>query len=280
MTRPQPVVSLNDGKSIPQLGFGVWEIGDDAATAVLLTAIETGFRHIDSAQAYGNERGVGRAIRECGLPREEIFVTSKLRASHYPYQKASQSLDESLERMGLAALDLFLLHWPVPGHDGLMVEAWQALIDAQKKGRIHTIGVSNFLPEHLDRLIAETGVVPAVNQLELHPYYQQRDVRAAHKALDIAIESYSPLGRGLVLEDKAITAIAKAHGKSPAQVIIRWHMQDGLIPLPKTATPLRVAENFDVFDFELSEAEMAVIAKLDKPQGKILSDPRHMNNLF
>ena len=280
MAGTQPAVTLNDGTTIPQLGFGVWEIGDDAAAGVLATAFATGFRHIDTAQAYGNERGVGRAVRECGLARNEVFVTSKLRSSHFPFDTARQSLNDSLERMGLETLDLFLLHWPVPAHDGLMVEAWKALIEEQKAGKVRSIGVSNFLPEHLERLIAETGVTPAVNQLELHPYFQQRDLRDALKAMNIAIESYSPLGRGKILEDAAITAIAQAHGKSSAQVIIRWHLQDGLIVLPKTATPLRVAENFDVFDFTLSDSEMAAIAALDKPDGKILPDPRHMNNLF
>lgn len=280
MAGTQPAVTLNDGNTIPQLGFGVWEIGDDAAAGVLATALATGFRHIDTAQAYGNERGVGRAVRECGLARDAVFVTSKLRSSHFPFDTARQSLNDSLERMGLETLDLFLLHWPVPAHDGLMVEAWKALIEEQKAGRVRSIGVSNFLPEHLERLIAETGVTPAVNQLELHPYFQQRDLRDTLKAMNIAIESYSPLGRGKILEDKAITAIAEAHGKSPAQVIIRWHLQDGLIVLPKTATPLRVAENFDVFDFTLSDDEMAAIAVLDRPNGKILPDPRHMNTLF
>ena len=280
MTNAQPMVTLRDGIGIPQLGFGVWELGDAAAAPVLAAAFAAGFRHIDTAQAYGNEAEVGRALRASGLPREEVFVTSKMRTRDFPYDKARRSVAGSLERMGLDSLDLFLLHWPVPEHDGLFVEAWKALIDLRDAGTLRTIGVSNFLPAHIDRLVAETGVAPSVNQLELHPRFQQRDVRAAHARLGVAIESYSPLGRGAILSEPALAAIAEAHGKSPAQVIIRWHLQDGLIVLPKTATLARVAENFDVFDFELTPAEMAVIEGLDRPDGKILPDPTRMNHLF
>ncbi len=280
MTSAQPVVTLNDGNTIPQLGFGVWEIGDDETTAIVKAAFDAGFRHIDSAQAYGNEAGVGRAVRQSGLPREEIFVTSKLRSSHFPYDKARKSFADSRARMGLDHLDLFLLHWPVPGHDGLMVEAWKALIDIQKEGGVRSIGVSNFTPEHLRRLVDETGVVPAVNQLELHPYFQQLDVRTANKALGVVIQCYSPLGRGAVLADPAIAGIAEAHGKSPAQAIIRWHLQQGLIVLPKTGTLTRVRENFDVFDFDLTPEEMTAIARLDSKSGKILPDPWMMDTLF
>lgn len=280
MTGAQPIITLNDGKTIPQLGFGVWEIDDDETASILQSALAAGFRHIDTAQAYDNERGVGQAIRESALPRDEIFVTSKLRSGDFHYDDARRSFDKSMERLGLDALDLFLLHWPVPEHDGLFVEAWKALIDIQKDGRVRSIGVSNFLPEHLKRLETETGVLPVVNQLELHPHFQQNDVRAAHAQLGVAIESYSPLGRGAVLNDPVIRNIASVYGKSPAQIIIRWHLQQGLIPLPKTASSARVRENFDVFDFMLSPAEIDAITSCDKPDGKILPDPRTMNNLF
>lgn len=280
MTRAQPVVTLNDGKTIPQLGFGVWEVGDDVAASVLAAAFDAGFRHIDGAQAYGNERGVGAAVRASGLKRDEVFVTTKMRTSHYPHDKARASVEGSLERMGLDHVDLFLLHWPVPGHDGLFVEAWRTLIEMRTEGKIGSIGVSNFLPEHIERLIAETGVTPAVNQLELHPRFQQRDVRAAHDRLGVKIQSYSPLGRGAILVEPVLTAIAEAHGKSPAQVIIRWHLDEGLIVLPKTATLARVPENFDVFDFALTPEEMNAIAALDRSDGKILPDPARMNTLF
>ena len=280
MTGAQPIVTLNDGTKIPQLGFGVWEIGDDEATSVLLAAFAAGFRHVDTAQAYGNERGVGRAVRESGLKRDELFVTSKLRTGDFRYDDARRSFDNTMERLGLDSLDLFLLHWPVPEHDGLFVEAFRALVDIRKEGRLRAIGVSNFLPEHLERLVGETGVTPVVNQLELHPHFQQRDIRAAHEEMGIAIQSYSPLGRGAVLRDPVIAGIARAHGRSPAQIIIRWHLQQGLIVLPKTGTLSRVAENFNVLDFELTASEMAAMRSLDKPNGKLLPDPRTMNTLF
>lgn len=280
MTSAQPMLTLSDGTAIPQLGFGVWEVGEGDVAPVLALAFEAGFRHIDTAQAYGNEIGVGAAVRRSGLDRGEIFVTSKLRTSHYGTGKARRSLEDSLERMGLAYLDLFLLHWPVPSHDGLFVEAWTDLIAAQEHGLVRSIGVSNFLPEHVERLVAETGVAPAINQVELHPRFQQRDLRAAMEQYKVAIESYSPLGRGALLGNRVLVDIAGAHGRSPAQVIIRWHLQDGLIVLPKTRSLNRVRENFNVFDFELSENEMAAIAALDSADGKILPDPRQMNSLF
>jgi 2,5-diketo-D-gluconate reductase A len=280
MTSAQPIITLSDGAAIPQLGFGVWEIGDGETASIVSAALAAGFRHIDTAQAYGNERGVGQAVRQSGLPRDEIFVTSKLRAGDFHSKDARGSFGRSLDRLGLDQLDLFLLHWPVPVHDGLFVEAWRVLIELRQEGLVRSIGVSNFLPEHLRRLEAETGVLPAVNQLELHPHFQQNDVRDAHTELGVAIESYSPLGRGAVLGDPLIRGIAATHGKSPAQIIIRWHLQQGLIPLPKTANLARIRENFDVFDFMLSPAEFDAIASTDRPDGKILPDPRQMNTLF
>lgn len=275
----QPYVTLNDGNRIPQLGFGVWRLAEAAAPRIVGEALRAGYRHIDTAQGYDNEAGVGRAIRESGLAREEIFVTSKLRTRDQGYDKARRSFEGSLERLGLDRLDLFLIHWPVPRH-GLYVETWKALVELQQEGRVRSIGVSNFLPAHIEAIVAETGVVPAVNQIELHPYYQQRDVRGEHARRGIVIESYSPLGSGTVLDDPTLADIARRHGRSVAQVIIRWHLQQGLVVLPKTATFERVAENFAVFDFTLSDEDISRIDALDRPDGKTLEPPEAMNDLF
>ncbi len=280
MTSAQPLLTLSDGYAIPQLGFGVWQLDEADAAPVLAKAFEVGFRHIDTAQAYDNERQVGAAVKRSGLDRGEIFVTSKLRTSEYPTGKARRSLEQSLERLQLDYLDLFLLHWPVPDHDGLFVEAWGDLIAAQEDGLVRSIGVSNFLPDHVARLVTETGVAPAINQVELHPRFQQRDLRAAMEEYKVTVESYSPLGRGAMLGEDVLVDIARAHGKSPAQVIIHWHLQEGLIVLPKTSSVERVSENFDVFDFELSAEEMEAIKALDRADGKILFDPLKMNSLF
>ncbi|WP_404402887.1 aldo/keto reductase [Pelagibacterium halotolerans] len=275
----QPLIELNDGNTIPQIGLGVWRLEDADAPSVIAEAIAAGYRHIDTAQAYGNEAGVGRAVREAAVPREELFITSKERTSHQGYDSTMRSLDESLERMGLDYLDLFLIHWPVAMH-GRFVDTWRAFIDLQKQGRVRSIGVSNFLPEHIEQLAEETGVLPAVNQLELHPYYQQRDVRDFHERHHVAIQSYSPLGSGAVLADAEIAGIAAEHGKSIAQVIIRWHLQQGLIVLPKSVTPSRIRENIDVFDFDLNLDDVTRIDALDSPDGKTLPEPAVMDTLF
>jgi 2,5-diketo-D-gluconate reductase A len=272
-------ISLNDGQSIPQLGFGVWRLKEAEAPKIVGEALKVGYRHIDTAQGYENEAGVGQAIKSSGLGRGEVFVTSKLRTSHQGYDSALRSFEETLERLGLDYLDLFLIHWPAPKHDRY-VETWKAFIEIQKSGKVRSIGVSNFLPEHIDRIVGETGVSPAVNQIELHPYYQQRDMRDYHAAKSIVIESYSPLGSGSVLEDETIAGIAKAHGRSVAQIIIAWHLQQGLVVLPKTATLERVAQNFDVLDITLSPEEIAAIDGLDSPDGKTLTPPEKNNNLF
>ena len=272
-------ISLNDGQSIPQLGFGVWRLKEAEAPKIVGEALKVGYRHIDTAQGYENEAGVGQAIKSSGLGRGEVFVTSKLRTSHQGYDSALRSFEETLERLGLDYLDLFLIHWPAPKHDRY-VETWKAFIEIQKSGKVRSIGVSNFLPEHIDRIVGETGVSPAVNQIELHPYYQQRDMRDYHAAKSIVIESYSPLGSGSVLEDETIAVIAKAHGRSVAQIIIAWHLQQGLVVLPKTATLERVAQNFDVLDITLSPEEIAAIDGLDSPDGKTLTPPEKNNNLF
>lgn len=276
-----PALPLNDGNSIPQLGFGVWRLEEDAAPEVVGAAIKAGYRHIDTAQGYDNEAGVGRAIAQADIDRAELFVTSKLRNGHQGYDRALKSLDESLQRLGLEYLDLFLIHWPAPAHN-LYPETWKALVEAQKSGKVKSIGVSNFLPEHLKRIIDETGVTPAVNQLELHPAYQQRDIREWHRDRDIQIECYSPLGGqdSALLDNEVITEIAEAHGKSPAQVIIRWHLQQNLIVLPKSSKPERARDNFDVWDFTLSSEDVARIDGLDRPDGKTLPTPEENNEMF
>jgi 2,5-diketo-D-gluconate reductase A len=276
-----PAIPLNDGNSIPQLGFGVWRLDEADAPRVVGAAIDAGYRHIDTAQGYDNEAGVGEAIKQASIGREELFITSKLRNGHQGYDSALRSLDESLERLQLDHLDLFLIHWPAPEHDRY-VDTWRALIEAQKNGKVKSIGVSNFLPEHLTRIIDETGVTPAVNQLELHPAYQQRDIREFHRDRDIQIECYSPLGgqgSGL-FENQAIVEIAEKHGKSPAQVIIRWHLQQNLIVLPKSSKPERAKDNFDVWDFTLSAEDVAQIDRLDREDGKTLPQPNDNNELF
>lgn len=275
-----PGITLNDGNVIPQLGFGVWQVPDDAVTAAVRTAIAAGYRSIDTAQGYDNEQGVGRAIAESGVRREELFITSKLRTSHQGYEQTLKSFAETLDRLGLDYLDMFLIHWPVPAQDRYR-DTWRAFGQLQRDGRVRSIGVSNFLPEHLDRIIADDGVVPAVNQIELHPYFQQRDVRALHAQHRIAIESYSPLGSGKgLLDDPVIAEIARKHGTSPAQAIIRWHLQQGLIVIPKSVHEDRIKANLDVFDFQLDAADMDRIDGLDRADGKTGSDPATNNSLW
>ena len=279
MALDQPRIRLNDGNDIPQTGFGVWRLPEQDAPAIVGEALRVGYRHIDTAQGYDNEAGVGEAVKQAQVPRDEIFVTSKLRTRDQGYDNAKRSFEASLKRLGLEVMDLFLIHWPVPAQDKY-AETWKAFVDLKEEGRVRSIGVSNFLPEHLERIIGETGVTPAVNQIELHPYYQQRDVRDYHAQKGIAIESYSPLGSGAVIGDETIAEIGRKHGKSVGQTIIRWHLQQGLIVLPKTATHARVRENFEVFDFELDGEDMARIDALDRPDGKTLTPPERMNNVF
>lgn len=275
-----PAITLNDGKTIPQLGFGVWQVPNGAVTEAVQTAIKAGYRSIDTAQGYGNEAGVGKAIAESGVPREELFITSKLRTRDQGYDSTLKSLMGTLDRMGLDYLDLFLIHWPVPAHDRYS-DTWKAFVQLQRDGRIRSIGVSNFLPEYLDRIIGDTGVTPAINQIEVHPEFQQLDVRAFHDQHDIAIESYSPLGSGSgILDNAVIGGIAKKHGKSPAQAILRWHLQQGLIVIPKSVHAERIKANIDVFDFELDEDDMAAFGKLDRPDGKTGDDPATNNSLW
>ncbi|ODT83758.1 MAG: oxidoreductase [Pelagibacterium sp. SCN 64-44] len=274
-------ITLNDGHVMPRLGYGVWQVGDDQVEPLVRTAVQSGFRHIDTAQGYSNEQGVGRALRGLDTPRESLFITSKLRSGDMGHDKALRSFEGSLDRLGLDYLDLFLIHWPLPARDRY-VDTWKAFIELRASGRVRSIGVSNFTPAHLDRLIAETGVVPAVNQIELHPFFQQRAVRDHHRHHDIVIESYSPLGGtgGKLLENETIAAIAAKHGRKPAQIVIRWHLQQGLVPLPKTATASRIPENLTIWDFALDDDDMASLAALDRPDGKTLPPPDVMNDAF
>lgn len=268
----QPRLKLNDGNLIPQLGFGVWQVPNEVAPKAVSEALKIGYRSIDSAQGYKNEEGVGEAIRSSGLSRDEIFITTKLRNGGHARDLALKAFDESMSKLGIDVLDLFLIHWPVP-KQGLYAEAWQVMVELQKQGRIKSIGVSNFNIDHLERIIGDTGVVPAVNQIELHPGFQQRAVREFHQKHDIKIESWSPLGSGRWLGDPTIAAIGNKYGKSVAQTIIRWHLDQGLIVIPKSVTTSRIIENFNVFDFKLDADDMAKIAALDDAKGRIGADP-------
>jgi 2,5-diketo-D-gluconate reductase A len=274
-----PAITLNDGNAIPQIGLGVWLVPLDETAKVVGAAIGAGYRLIDTAQGYDNEEGVGQAVREAGVPRNELFVTSKLRNGFHARDKALAAFDETMRKLGLEQLDLFLIHWPMPAQN-LYAEAWQTLVEFQKEGRIRSIGVSNFLPQHVERIIEETGVKPAVNQIEVHPEYQQLAVRTFHKRHNIAIESYSPLGRGASLDNPTIRDIARRHGKTPAQAIIRWHLQQGLIAIPKSANPERIRQNIEVFDFELDSEDMRRIGSLDWPGARQGSDPATNNTVW
>ncbi|HWK80590.1 MAG TPA: aldo/keto reductase [Thermomicrobiales bacterium] len=256
-------LTLNNGVAIPQLGFGVYQIPNDTVAGALQDAFAAGYRHVDTAAIYGNETGVGAGIARSGLPREELFVTTKLWNDKQGHDSTLKAFDRSLRQLGLDAIDLYLIHWPCPAR-GLFVETWKAMEELLAAGKIRAIGVSNFRVQDLETLLAETEVVPAVNQIELHPYLQQEELRAFHAEHGIVTEAWSPLGRGAVLDDPVIARIAAAHGKSPAQVMIRWHLQLGNSVIPKSSTPARIAENADVFGFSLPDAEMAEIAALDR----------------
>ncbi|MFF8601324.1 aldo/keto reductase [Streptomyces sp. NPDC015232] len=258
-----PTVKLNNGVETPQLGFGVFQVPDDETTAAVTAALEAGYRSVDTAAIYGNEAGVGRALAASGIPREELFVTTKLWNADQGYEATLRAFDDSLAKLGLDHVDLYLIHWPAPARD-LYRDSWRALERLAEEGRIRAAGVSNFQPEHLRRLMDGAALTPVVNQIELHPALQQSELRAVHAEHGIATEAWSPLAQGAVLDDPAITAIAAAHGKSPAQVVIRWHLQLGNVVIPKSVTPARIRANADVFDFALTDAEMATIAGLDR----------------
>ena len=259
-----PGIKLNSGATIPQLGFGVFQIDPEDTAATVQTALEIGYRHIDTAQMYGNEAEVGEAIANSGIPRDELFVTTKCNNSNHGYDDAQRALDESLSKLRTDHVDLYLIHWPLPGKD-LYVETWKGFEQAAKDGRARSIGVSNFQSHHLDRLAQETDTVPAVNQIELHPHLQQPEMREYDRSHGIATEAWSPIGQGKgVIDEDRIVAIAKAHDKTPAQVTLRWHIQLSNIIFPKSVTDYRIRENFDIFDFELTDEEMSAIGDLDK----------------
>ncbi|MFE2748733.1 aldo/keto reductase [Streptomyces scopuliridis] len=272
-----PTLTLLNGIEMPQLGFGVWQVPDDEAARVVGTALEAGYRSIDTAAVYGNEEGTGNAIKASGIAREELFVTTKLWNTEQGYDTTLRAFDASLEKLGLEYLDLYLIHWPKPAA-GTYVDTYKAFEKLLSDGRVKAIGVSNFLPEHLERLIGETSVVPAVNQIELHPQLQQDASRAFHAKHSIATEAWSPLGQGKgLLEVPTIVAIARKHERTPAQVVLRWHLQLGNVVIPKSVTPSRIQENIDVFGFELDADDLAAFAALDEGR-RIGWDPAEVNS--
>lgn len=271
-----PKIRFNDGHSIPQLGLGVWQTPADQAAEVLRTAFRAGYRHIDTAAAYNNEEGVGEGVRSSELDRSEIFVTTKLQNAAQGYDSTLRAFDQSLKRLGLDYVDLYLIHWPVPKKD-LYAETWKAFVRLQEEKRVRSIGVSNFTEQHLERIIGESGVTPVLNQIELHPDFQQHALRQFHAQHDIKTESWSPLSQGKLLKNDKIADIARKHGKTAAQIIIRWHIDNGLIVIPKSATPSRIKENIDVFDFQLTDEDMQAIATLDDKNARIGSDPMTAN---
>jgi 2,5-diketo-D-gluconate reductase A len=259
-----PPVLLNNGIEIPQVGFGVWRVPSAETQAAVATALDAGYRHIDTAKLYGNEEGVGAAVRESGLDRDRVFVTSKVWNSDHGYDSTLRAFDASLERLGFDVLDLYLIHWPLPAQD-TAAETWRALERLYLDGRVRAIGVSNFEPEHLRRLVDRSEVIPAVNQVELHPYLQQHAVRKTNEELGVATEAWSPIAKGGdLLGDETVTRLADKHGRTPAQVVLRWHVQLGTIVIPKSVTPARIAENLDIFGFELDVEDMTALTSLDR----------------
>ncbi|WP_024368321.1 aldo/keto reductase [Arthrobacter sp. TB 26] len=271
-----PVLTFNDGNTIPQLGYGVWQVEDDVAEKVVVQAFEAGFRHIDTAKIYGNEAGVGRAIERSGLTPEDIFITTKLWNADQGYESTLKAFEESMERLGLETLDMYLIHWMQPKQDKY-VDTWKALIELQKQGRVKTIGVSNFTKEGLQRLIDETGVVPAINQIELHPFFNQAELREFHASKGILTQAWSPLGQGgELLESAVIGQIAAKHNATPAQVVIAWHLAVGNVVIPKSVTESRIRENYAALDVSLDETDVQAINGLDNSAegaGRIGPDP-------
>ncbi|WP_210059294.1 aldo/keto reductase [Microlunatus capsulatus] len=264
---------MNDGRTIPQLGFGVFQIPQDETEVAVTTALEAGYRLIDTAQGYQNEEGVGAALAASDVAREDVFVTTKLTNGEQGYDSTLRAFDASMEKLRLDVLDLFLIHWPLPMFD-LYTDTWKAFVRLQEEGRIASIGVSNFEVEHFEKLAAETGVVPAVNQIELHPQFPQAELRAYHAEHGILTESWGPIGQGKgLLEDERVRSVARKVGRTPAQVVLRWHVQLGLVVIPKSVTPSRIAENIAIFDFALDDDDLATIAQVDTG-GRLGPDPR------
>jgi 2,5-diketo-D-gluconate reductase A len=262
-TTPVPYKDLNDGNRLPQLGFGVFQVPEPDTAEAVGRALGAGYRSIDTAAAYGNEAGVRDGLLSSGLEREDVFITTKLRNRDHGRDRVPHAFEESLERLGGDYVDLYLIHWPIPRKD-LYLETWEAMCALKGDGRVRSIGVSNFQIEHLERIIDATGVVPAVNQIELHPRLQQAELRRFHEEHEIATEAWSPLGKALFLDDPTIEEIATAHGRTAAQVVLRWHIQLGNIVIPKSVTPKRIEENFRIFDFELGEDEMQALSQLER----------------
>ncbi|MBJ7384433.1 MAG: aldo/keto reductase [Mycolicibacterium sp.] len=270
-----PSVTLNDGNSIPAVGLGVWQTPADDTERAVSAALSAGYRHVDTAAAYGNEEGVGRAVAASGLQRDDVYVVTKLWNSEQGYDTTLRAFDASMTKLGLDRLDLYLIHWPMPEVNAF-VDTFKAFAHLREQGRVTSIGVSNFEPEHLRTLVDATGIVPAVNQIELHPLLPQHELREVHAELGIATEAWSPLGQGSLLSHATLADLAATHGKTPAQVLIRWHIQLGNIVIPKSVNPERIASNFDVFDFELSEQDMTSVASLEDGT-RLGPDPRTFN---
>jgi len=268
----QPHVTFHDSRSIPQVGLGVWQTPNDVAVTAVNAALKAGYRHIDTAAVYQNEEGVGQGIVKSGVARGDIFLTTKVWNDDQGFDQTLRAMDASLKRLGTDYVDLYLIHWP-SAYRGKYVETWKALIRLQEEGKARSIGVSNFEGSYIDDLVTATGVLPVINQVQLHPRFQQRKLRAAYEPKKIITESWSPLGQGRMLDNPVIAGIAQRHGKSPAQVIIRWHIEEGLVVIPKSVTPSRIVENFNVFDFALSAEDKAAINGLDAADGRIGSDP-------
>lgn len=269
----QTHITLNDGNRIPQVGLGVWQTPDDEAAPAVKAALDAGYRHVDTAAVYENEEGVGKGIKQSGVARGEIFLTTKLWNVDQGYDSTLKAFDASLKRLGTDYVDLYLIHWP-SAHRGLFVDTWKAFAKLKEEGRAKSIGVSNFYPEHLEKIIGETGVVPVINQIELHPDFQQKTTRAFHDKHKIVTQSWSPLGQGKLLTNTVIGKIAERLGRTPAQVIIRWHIDNGLVVIPKSVTPSRIVENFKVFDFKLSSNDLAELNALDDSGARIGPDPK------
>jgi diketogulonate reductase-like aldo/keto reductase len=271
-----PTLRFNNGHEVPQLGFGVFQVPPDEVVEPVRTAIEAGYRLIDTAAMYGNEEGVGKAIAESGVPRDELFITTKLDNTDHGYDAALAAFDTSMSKLGLDVLDLYLIHWPLPKRDDY-VETWKAFEKLYADGRVRSIGVSNFNTNHLNRLFAETDVKPVMNQIELHPGFPQTELRRFHADNEMLTEAWSPIGQGKgLLDDPTIGAVAERVGKSPAQVVLRWHIQHGNVVIPKSVTPSRIKENLDVFDFELADEDMAALTDLSGP-GRVGPDPDTFN---
>jgi 2,5-diketo-D-gluconate reductase A len=268
----QKYTNLNDGLKIPTVGFGTWKVSDAEAPAVVEEALAAGYRSIDTAAIYGNESGVGTAIKDSSVDRAEIFLTTKVWNSEQGYDSTLRAMDSSLKKLKTDYVDLYLIHWPMPAQDKY-VATWKALNRLRTEGIARSIGVCNFNIDHLERLIGETGVIPVLNQVELHPYFQQKELRDFHAKHNIATEAWSPLARGKLFEDKVIVELAKKYHKTPSQIVLRWHFDNGIIAIPKSTHTKRILENIDIFDFNLEASDLALISTIDDVNGRTSFDP-------